>query len=289
MIKRTIGERIFDTVNVILLILIAFITLYPFWYVLICSFSDPTAVSSGNVVYWPIGFELASYLKVFNMDYIWSAYGNTLLISIGGTVVSLLCTILSAYPLSKLRLRGRKFFTWIMLITMWFSAGTMPAYLNIKNLGLLNHRTTLILMGAISAFYVILMRTYFESISESLEESAKIDGANDWTVLFKIYLPLSVPSLMTIALYYFVDKWNAYFWSMIILRDEWKVPLQVLLRKLIVEMQVDVENMDVSSSMMNQQTVIYATIMVAALPMICVYPFVQKFFVKGVMIGAVKG
>lgn len=289
MIKRTIGEQIFDTINVILLILIAFITLYPFWYVLVASVSDPNMVSSGNVVWWPIGFELASYKKVFEMEYIWTSYGNTLYISIGGTIVSMICTVLSAYPLSKMRLRGRKFFTWIMLITMWFGAGMMPAYLNLKNLGLLNHRTTLILMGAISAFYVILQRTYFESISESLEESAKIDGANDWTVLFQIYIPLSVPSLMTIALYYFVDKWNAYFWSMILLRDEWKVPLQVLLRKLIVQMQVDTENMDVSSTMMNQQTVIYATIMVATLPMICVYPFVQKFFVKGVMIGAVKG
>ncbi len=289
MIKRTIGEQIFDTINVILLILIAFITLYPFWYVLVASVSDPNMVSSGNVVWWPIGFELASYKKVFEMEYIWTSYGNTLYISIGGTIVSMICTVLSAYPLSKMRLRGRKFFTWIMLITMWFGAGMMPAYLNLKNLGLLNHRTTLILMGAISAFYVILQRTYFESISESLEESAKIDGANDWTVLLQIYIPLSVPSLMTIALYYFVDKWNAYFWSMILLRDEWKVPLQVLLRKLIVQMQVDTENMDVSSTMMNQQTVIYATIMVATLPMICVYPFVQKFFVKGVMIGAVKG
>lgn len=289
MIKRTIGEQIFDTINVILLILIAFITLYPFWYVLVASVSDPNMVSSGNVVWWPIGFELASYKKVFEMEYIWTSYGNTLYISIGGTIVSMICTVLSAYPLSKMRLRGRKFFTWIMLITMWFGAGMMPMYLNLKNLGLLNHRTTLILMGAISAFYVILQRTYFESISESLEESAKIDGANDWTVLLQIYIPLSVPSLMTIALYYFVDKWNAYFWSMILLRDEWKVPLQVLLRKLIVQMQVDTENMDVSSTMMNQQTVIYATIMVATLPMICVYPFVQKFFVKGVMIGAVKG
>lgn len=289
MIKRSIGEHIFDTVNVILLILVAFITLYPFWYVIVASVSDPNMVSSGNVVWWPIGFELASYKKVFEMEYIWTSYGNTLYISIMGTVVSMACTVLSAYPLSKMRLHGRKIYTWIMLITMWFSAGMMPAYLNLKTLGLLNHRTTLILMGAISAFYVILMRTYFESISDSLEESAKIDGANDWTVLLKIYVPLSVPSLMTIALYYFVDKWNAYFWSMILLRDEWKVPLQVLLRKLIVQMQVDTENMDVSSTMMNQQTVIYATIMVATLPMICVYPFVQKFFVKGVMIGAVKG
>ena len=177
----------------------------------------------------------------------------------------------------------------MMLITMWFGAGMMPSYLNLKNLGLLNNLNTLIIFGCINSFYVILMRTYFESISDSLEESAKIDGASDWTVLFRIFLPLSVPSLMTIGLYYFVDRWNAFFWAMIIIRDEWKVPLQVILKKLIVQTQLDSENMDVSSSVVNQQTIIYATIMVATIPMICIYPFVQKFFVKGVMIGAVKG
>lgn len=289
MIKRSFGEHVFDTINVILLILVAFVTLYPFWYVLVASVSSPDMVSSGRVVCWPIGFELASYVKVFNMEYIWTSYGNTIYIAVVGTAINLICTILTAYPFSKRRMHGRKFFTWMMLFTMWFGAGMMPAYLNLKNLGLLNNINTLIIMGAINSFYVVLMRTYFESISESLEESAKIDGASDWTVLFKIYLPLSVPSLMTIGLYYFVDRWNAFFWAMIIIRDEWKVPLQVILKKLIVQTQLDSENMDVSSSVINQQTIIYATIMVATIPMICIYPFVQKFFVKGVMIGAVKG
>lgn len=133
------------------------------------------------------------------------------------------------------------------------------------------------------------MRTYFESISDSLEESAKIDGANDWIVLLKIYLPLSVPALMTISLYYFVDRWNAYFWAMVIIRDEWKVPLQVLLKKLIVQTQLESDMIDMSANLTNQQTIIYATIMIATIPMIAVYPFVQKFFVKGIMIGAVKG
>lgn len=289
MIKRSFGEKVFDTVNVLLLILVAVITLYPFWYVLVASVSNPDTVSSGQVVCWPIGFELASYVKVFNMDYIWTSYGNTIYIAVVGTVVNLICTILTAFPFSRKRMYGRNFFTWMMLITMWFGAGMMPSYLNLKNLGLLNNLNTLIIFGCINSFYVILMRTYFESISDSLEESAKIDGASDWTVLFRIFLPLSVPSLMTIGLYYFVDRWNAFFWAMIIIRDEWKVPLQVILKKLIVQTQLDSENMDVSSSVVNQQTIIYATIMVATIPMICIYPFVQKFFVKGVMIGAVKG
>ena len=288
MIKRSIGEHIFDTINIILLILVAIITLYPFWYTLVASISNPDAVAAGNVVLWPIGFEMASYIKVSEIPYIWNSYGNTIFISVVGTAVNIILTICGAYPLSKLRLRGRKFFTWIMLITMWFNAGMMPTYLNLKNLGMLNSRFTLIIAWAISAFYVVLMRTYFESISDSLEESAKIDGANDWVVLLKIYLPLSVPALMTISLYYFVDRWNAFFWAMVIIRDEWKVPLQVLLRKLIVQTQMTSETVDLSSEAMNQQTVIYATIMVATIPMIAVYPFVQKFFVKGIMVGAVK-
>lgn len=289
MIKRSVGEYIFDTVNIILLILIAIITLYPFWYVAVASISNPDAVAAGKVILWPIGFEFSSYVKVSQIEYIWNSYGNTVFISVVGTVVNMILTICGAYPLSKIRLRGRKFFTWMMLITMWFSAGMMPTYLNLKNLGMLDSQWTLIIAFSISAFYVVLMRTYFESVSDSLEESAKIDGANDWIVLLRIYLPLSVPALMTIALYYFVDRWNAYFWAMVIIRTPWKVPLQVLLKKLIVQTQIASEDIDLSSELINQQTIIYATIMVATLPMIAVYPFVQKFFVKGIMIGAVKG
>ena len=289
MIKRSVGEYIFDTVNIILLILVAIVTLYPFWYVLVASISNPDAVAAGKVFLWPIGFELSSYVKVSQIEYIWTSYGNTIFISVVGTVVNMILTICGAYPLSKIRLRGRKFFTWMMLITMWFSAGMMPTYLNLKNLGMLDSQWTLIIAFSISAFYVVLMRTYFESVSDSLEESAKIDGANDWVVLVKIYLPLSVPALMTIALYYFVDRWNAYFWAMVIIRTPWKVPLQVLLKKLIVQTQINSADMDLSSELINQQTIIYATIMVATIPMIAVYPFVQKFFVKGIMVGAVKG
>ncbi len=288
-IKRSIGEHIFDTVNIILLILVAFVTLYPFWYVLICSLSNPDLVIAGQVNWYPIGFELASYKKAFEMPYIWTSYANTIFYSVVGTGISIFLTILSGYALSKKRLHGRIFFTWVMLITMWFSAGLIPSYLNIKNLGLLNNRWTVVIAHAISAFYVVLMRTYFESISDSLEESAKMDGANDWLVLFKIYVPLSVPCIMTIAMYYFVGRWNEYFFAMLIMQDEAKLPLQVILQKLIMQTRNIDPNQDISDSTLNQQTIIYATIMVAALPMICIYPFVQKFFVKGIMIGAVKG
>ena len=294
MIKRSVGEVIFDVINVIILCLIGLVTLYPFWYVLVASLSEAQAVVQGVwwTYLWPVNWEFSAYERVLAQQNIWTSYGNTLYIAFAGTAANLVFTILGAYPLSKSRLKGRKFFTMIMLITMWFSAGMMPTYLNLRDLNLLNHRTTLIIGWVVSAFYVVLLRTYFESgISESLEESAKMDGANDWMVLLRIYLPLAVPSLMTIGLYYFVEKWNAFFWSMIILKEESKVPLQVVLRKLVVQMQA-MSSMDagtVDTSVMNDTTVIYSTIMVATIPMLILYPFVQRFFVKGVMIGAVKG
>lgn len=300
MIKRSVGEYIFDTINVILLLCIAFITLYPFWYVLVASLSNPDAVAAGRVYFWPAGelgnylapwnFEWSAYERVMAIPNIWTAYGNTIYITVMGTLISLSVMSLGAYALSKKRLRGRTFFTWIMIITMWFNAGTMPMYLNFKNLGLLDNRWALILGFAVSAFYVILLRTYFENVSDSLEESAKMDGANDWLVFFRIYLPLSVPALMTVGLYCFVDRWNAYLWAMILLKDQNKIPLQVLLRSLVVKVTMTTETMvGLDTSQFNEQTIVYATIMVAVIPMLLLYPFIQRFFVKGIMLGAVKG
>jgi putative aldouronate transport system permease protein len=280
----------FNFINMIIMMLIIFITLYPLWYVFIASFSSPTEVSKGSVILFPIGFELTSFKKVFEMDNIWKSYGNTIFYSVFGTAISITLTILAAYPLSKKRLRGRKIVTFLLLVTMWFSPGMMPTYLNFKSLGLLDKRLGILLCVAVSTFYVILLRTYFESISDSMEESAKIDGASDWSILIRIYLPLSVPALATIMLYYFVGRWNSYFWSMLLLSDQSKVPLQVLLRKLIVKVTYTVnEAADVDMKSMTEQTIVYATIVVAVVPMLILYPFVQRFFVKGIMVGAIKG
>jgi len=308
MIKRSTGEKVFDVINVLLLCFIGFITLFPLWYVLVNSLSDPAAVVGGKVFFWPVGFELASYKKILDQPEIWTSYGNTIFITLIGTAVSLVLSILGAYPLSKRRLHGRKFFNMIMIITMWFGAGMMPTYLNLQALGMTTDgatmlfgflpvvydvRWTLIIAFSASAFNTILIRTYFESVSESLEESAKMDGAGDWKVLLQIFIPLSVPALMTVGLYYFVERWNSFFWAMIVIRDANKMPLQVMLRR-IIELTTFTSgdsagggNVDMTAS--NTETTIYATIMAAVIPMLVLYPFIQKFFVKGIMVGAVKG
>lgn len=288
-IKRTPGEVVFDTVNIIILCLVGLITLYPLWYVLVASVSDPALVAAGKVLFWPQGWNLSAYEKILGMKNIWTSYGNTIIYAVGGTVVSLILSIMGAYPLSKRRLKGRKFFNLVMLFTMWFSAGMMPFYLNMKMLHLDNSRFGIIIGFAITAFNVVLLRTYFEGVPDSMEESAKMDGANDLRVLMEIYLPLSVPAIMTVGLYYFVDRWNGYFWSMILLKDADKIPLQVLLRKIVVQSEMTADQVNIDTSAFNEQTIIYSTIVVAVLPMLMLYPFIQKFFVKGIMVGAIKG
>ncbi len=288
--KRTTGEKLFGGFNTVIMLLICLMTLYPLWYVIIASFSNPAAVSTGKVTLLPVGFELASFKMVFEMKNIWTAYGNTVFYSVFGTVISLVFTVLGAYPLSKRRLKGRKFIMFFVLVTMWFNAGMMPNFLNFQQLGLYDSRWGILLCFAVNTFYVILMRTFFENVPDSMEESAKMDGANDWRILTSIYLPLSVPALATITMYYFVGRWNAYFWSMLLLKDQSKIPLQVLLKRLIVEISYTVNQaVDMSAGNMTEQTVVYATIVVAVIPMLILYPFIQKFFVKGIMVGAIKG
>ncbi|MDG0792390.1 carbohydrate ABC transporter permease [Cohnella ginsengisoli] len=287
---QTRGEKVFNVINVSFMLLLMVIMLYPLYYVVIAAFSDPLAVSTGEVTILPKGFAMDSFHRVATMDRIWTAYGNTVFYSVIGTVISLTLTVLGAYPLSKRKLPGRKLITFFVLVTLWFNAGIMPTYLNFQQLGLLDTRLGILLCFAIDTFLVILMRTFFENVPDSMEESAKMDGANDWTILSRIYLPLSGPAIATITMYYFVGRWNAFFWSMMLLKDQDKVPLQVLLKKLIVEVSYNVnEAVDMSASAMTEQTIVYATIVIAVIPMLVLYPFIQRFFVKGIMVGAIKG
>lgn len=288
--RRSLSERIFGVFNHLLLIAVCVISLYPLWYVAIASFSDPVAVSTGKVLLLPKGFELSSYKKVMADGSIWVAYGNTIFYALAGTVISVLLTTMCAYALSKKRLKGRRILNFIVMMPMWFNAGMMPTFLNYKNLGLYNTRLAILMCGAVGTFYVIVLRTFFEGIPDSMEDSAKIDGAGDFRILFNIYIPLSVPSMVAVALYYFVDRWNAYFWSMLLLKDQTKIPLQVVLKRLIVEVSYSAEEAgDFSAATMTEQTMVYATVMVAVIPMILLYPILQKYFVKGIMVGAIKG
>jgi len=284
------GDKIFDVVLYIVMAIIVFACIYPLWYITIASFSSNDAVSSGKVMLWIKDFTLESYKTVVSQKNIWISYGNTVFYSVLGTMVNMFLTILCAYALSKKWLPGRKFLTLFIMLSMWFGPGMMASYINYRDLGMIDNRWAMLLVGAISTWNVILMRSFFESIPDVLEEAAHIDGASELKILIKIYLPLSTAALMTISLYYFVDHWNAYFWSMILLQDESKMPLQVILKKLIVQMsgmESDRANMDYTA--VSRETVVYATMIIAVMPMMIIYPFVQKFFVKGVMIGAVKG
>jgi len=289
-IKRTKGEVVFDWFNNFVMFLILVVCIYPLWYVLIASFSDVDAVAMGKVILLPKGSNFSAYEEVFKTKNIWTSYGNTIFYAVVGTVLSMALSSTGAYVLSKKTLFGHKFFTWFVLLSMWFGAGLMPTYLNYKNLGLLDTRTAVLLCGAVSTFNVILLRTYFESIPAELEESAKLDGANDIFIFKNIYLPLSVPALMTITMYYFVGRWNSYFWTMLLIQTESKISLQVLLKKLVVEMNVNysqASGIDFQST--SRETMMYATMIVAVLPMLVLYPFIQKYFVKGIMVGAIKG
>lgn len=284
-------EKIFKIINNILLALMATAALYPFLYVLSASVSMPFNVVTGKVLLFPKGFTFDAYKEVLGNPEIWSAYGNTIFYTVVGTAVSMFFTICGAYALSKKRLRGRKFFTILVTLTLWFDAGMIPFYLTLRDLGLLNTRTGIIIAFACNAFKVILLRTNFEGVPTELEESVKVDGGNDLQVLLKVYLPLVKPGLATVGLFYAIEKWNGYFWSMIMLTDIDKIPLQVLLKKMITANGVQSEfaaALDFSSTI-SAETVTYATIIVSIIPIVLVYPYIQKYFIKGMLVGAVKG
>lgn len=285
------GEKIFKIINNFLLALMATAALYPFLYVLSASVSKPYNVITGKVLLFPKGFTFDAYKEVLGNPDIWLAYGNTIFYTLAGTAVSMIFTICGAYALSKKRLRGRKFFTILVTLTLWFDAGMIPFYLTLRDLGLINTRTGIIIAFACNAFKVILLRTSFEGLPDELEESVKVDGGNDLHVLLRVYLPLVKPGLATVGLFYAIERWNGYFWSMILLTDTNKIPLQVLLKKMIVENDLQSEftaALDFSSTI-SAETVTFATIIVSILPIVLVYPYIQKFFIKGMLVGAVKG
>lgn len=285
------GEKTFRVFNYIFLGIISLIALYPFLYVLSASISSPASIVKGDVILFPKDIRFDSYKQLFADKTIWIAYGNTIFYTFVGTAVSMVLTICGAYALSKKKLRGKKIFMLFITVTMWFDAGMIPTYLNIKELGLLDSRFGVIIAFAVTAFNVILLKNFFESVPYELEESAYIDGASDLTIMTRIYLPLSKAALATVGLFYAISRWNGYFWAMIILRDVNKVPLQVLLKKLIVENSIssDFTTAIDLAARTSVETITYGTIVISVIPIVLVYPFIQKYFVKGMMVGAVKG
>lgn len=286
------GEKIFYIINTVFLILLTLIILYPLVYVVSASLSATTAVKAGKVVLFPKGFNLEAYKYLLGDKQIWISYLNSFYYTFVGTVVSIIITVLGAYPLSKENLPGKRIITFMVVLTMWFGAGTIPTYLNFRDLGLLNTRASVIFGFAVTAFNFILLRNFFAAIPRSLEEAAEIDGASQLKILIQIYIPLSISAIATVMLFYAVSKWNAYFWSMILLQKDNLLPMQVLIKKMIVDLNVpEIKGASVDEGLadVSEETVIFASIIVSSLPMLILYPFIQKFFVKGIMVGAVKG
>jgi putative aldouronate transport system permease protein len=267
--------------------------LYPFVYVLSASISSPEAVRANRVALGPVPpLSGEAFRLVLGDSRIWTGYGNTLFYAVFGTALNLAVTVLAAYPLSRKSFRGRRFLNIFVSITMFISATGMmiPLFLVVKSLGLLNTRASLLVAFAASPFFIILMRSFFETLPEELFEAARIDGASEWVVLGRIVLPMSGAALATIGLYYLINRWNGYFWAMVFLSDPDKQPLQVVLRQLIVVAQMGEElDLSIDRAGTTAEAVKYATIVVSVLPIAVIYPFLQKYFVKGVTLGSVKG
>ena len=284
----------FRIVNTTLLAIILLVTLYPLYFIIIASFSDPLQVNAGKILFWPSGFHTNAYRMVFRDQDILTGYRNTLFYTVAGTLINLILTVMAAYPLSRRDLVGRTFLTWILIFTMFFSGGLIPTYLLVSSLGLRNTVWSIILLGAVSVWNVIIMRTFFQStIPQDLHDAAQVDGCSNLGQLFRIILPLSKPVIAVMVLYYGVAHWNGFFNALIYITDSKLYPLQLILRSILVQNRVSEEMLSDIESLAMRATLVenikYAVIIVSTVPILTLYPFLQKYFVKGVMIGAIKG
>lgn len=290
--QKTIGSRLYTALNTGFLILLTALSLYPMWYVLVGSFSDPFQLFvSNDILILPKGFSLKGYEQVFKNPNILRGYLNTLFYLVVGTAANLLATSLGAYVLSRSQLMLKRLFTLMVVFTMYFSGGLIPTFLVVKNLGLYDSRLALILPALVGTWNMIVMRTSFKALPASIEESARIDGANDFVVLFRIILPCAKATVAVIILYYAVGYWNNWFSAMIYLKDKNKYPLQLFLREILLANTSNgatAEGFEESDMLYLEDLVRYATIIVSTLPILCAYPFCQKYFMKGVMMGSVK-
>jgi putative aldouronate transport system permease protein len=283
------GDRIFVIANMVLISLFTIAALYPFIYVAALSFSSGFAAKAGTVVLTPIEFTIAAYERVLLAPEFWNSYKNTFIYTIGGTLMSLIIIIPGAYALSRPQLVGRRFWNLMVAFTMWFNAGMIPFWLNMRDLGLLDSYFGIIIGFAVNAFNIILLRNFFESIPSSFSEAARMDGANEFQVLWRVFVPLSKPAIATITLFCFVARWNGFFWAMILLTDESKIPLQVYLRQTIAALSDDDEFAStLMSAAYSVETVTAAIIVCSIIPVLLIYPFLQKYFNKGIMLGGVK-
>ncbi len=283
------GDRMFVWLNMFLVGMFTLSTLYPFIYIAALSFSSGFEARAGNVVLTPIDATLAAYKQVLSEPAFWKSYLNTFIYTIGGTITSLAFIIPGAYALSRPQLFGRRYFNLMVAFTMWFNAGLIPFFLNMRDLGLLDSYFGIIIGFAVNGFNVILMRNFFEGVPSSFEEAARMDGANEFQVLWKVYVPLAKPAIATSALFCIVSRWNGFFWAMVLLQDQEKIPLQVYLRHTIATLSDDQEfSVTLINAPYSVETVTAAIIVCSIIPVLLVYPFLQKYFNKGILLGGVK-
>ena len=291
--KKVNSDHIIDTGITVISLMILVIVLVPLLFVLAASFSDPDLVLRGKVLLWPKGFTLNAYSMVFENEDIWRGYRNTLLYTVGGTAINIVLTVAAAYPLSRKEMQGRRVLTLVVLFTMYFNGGLIPTYLLVRDLGMYNTVWAILIPSAIATYNLIVAKSFFEqSIPAELYEAAKLDGCGSMRTLFSIVLPLSKAIIAVLVLYYGVARWNAYFDALVYLRNDNLHPLQIVLRNILLLSQT--EQMGSNSVGMGEkikaiEAIKYSVIVVSSVPILLLYPLAQRYFVNGVMIGAVKG
>lgn len=298
-IRESAGDRVFGWITKIVLAILFLVILYPLWFVVIASVSNQTSVSAGEVILWPKGLTVEGYKRVLENADFYIGMGNTIFYTVVGTVLNVVVTTTCAYALSRKDLRGRGILMGLFVVTMYFSGGMIPGYLNVKEFGLTNTRFIMLIMGLVTPYNLIVCRTFFQnSIPWELHEASFLDGASDFQIFMKIVMPLAKPIISVMVIYYGVTHWNDYFNAMIYLREEELFPLQLFLREILLKtdmssMMGDLDDPDTVISMMQEAEVAnqlkYAIIVMATAPILAVYPFLEKHFEKGVMIGSVKG
>ena len=294
-IKNSRADKAFYGFNGVVMVLLFLLYAWPLWFVLISSVSDPNLVQAGEVILWPKGFHTSGYSLILEYQDILRGYFNSIVYTVVGTVINIVMTICAAYPLSRKDFMPRRFLAAMFIFTMYFSGGLIPMFLQVSKLGLYNTPWAMIIPGAVSIYNVLILRSFFMyGIPSSLEEAAVLDGANTFQMLWHVLLPLVKPTLAVLVLYYAVGHWNDYFSALIFLKDKELMPLQTILRDILVvgkiDMQITAAEMEAIVQKMKQaQTLKYSVIVVSTVPLMLVYPFIQKHFVKGVMVGAVKG
>ncbi|WP_029502726.1 carbohydrate ABC transporter permease [Lachnoclostridium phytofermentans] len=287
--RRISGDKIFGFINLFLLLLFVLIILYPIYYMFIVSISGSANVVRGEVKWFPINVNWNSYKTILNNESLGRSYFNTVFYTVAGTSICLFMSALCAYPLSRKNLFGKKFLTFFIVFTMLFDVGMIPKFLVVDALHLRNTVFSILLPSAINVYYMIMIRTFFQNVPEEMLESAKMDGASELRIFFKIMLPLSKPVLASVTLFYAVGIWNSYLSPLLYLDEKKLYPLQLILRNIVISNEMSSMSGDIAAMNISTMNIKYAVIFVSILPILCVYPFIQKYFNKGVMVGAVKG